>query len=236
MFNRIILQAMKIVGIIQARLGSSRLRYKMLLSLHGRPIIEWVVRRSKQAKKIDELIVAIPDTKENDILEKCVHTLNVAVFRGCETDVLKRFYDTAVFSQASHIVRICADNPLISGNEIDNLIEFYRQTACDYAYNHVPKNNTYPDGLGAEIVSFPLLAKLHREAEKPEHREHCFLYITDNPGRFDIKTFNPSDHRIACPEVKLDIDTFEDYYRFALKDFAIDTPDEDLVEIFKEPS
>ena len=224
---------MKIVGIIQARLGSTRLPCKIMLSLHGHPIIEWVVRRVKKSQRLNEVIVAIPDTKENDILAKYLLTLDVLVHRGSETDVLKRFCEAAALAKATHILRICADNPLISGKEIDNLIEFYQQNACDYAYNHIPKNNTYPDGLGAEIVSSSLLNKLHRLAEKPEHRGHCISYLTDNPDKFTIKTFDPPNPGLACPELKLDVDTFEDYTYLASRDFDIQTTIEDLIKIFK---
>jgi spore coat polysaccharide biosynthesis protein SpsF len=227
------MQQVKIVGIIQARLGSIRLPYKMLLSLHGHPIIKWVVCRAGQSKRLDDLVVAIPDNAENDVLNSYLHKLKAEVFRGPEDDVLKRFYLAAKESQATHIVRICADNPLISGKEIDHLIEFYFANPCDYAYNHIPMGNTYPDGLGAEIISFDLLEYLEKNAVEPEHREHCFSYITDHTDHFSIKTFNSENKRIACPELKLDIDTFEDYQRLAMKDFDIDTSAEELVKILK---
>ncbi len=230
------MQRIKIIGIIQARIGSTRLPYKMLLSLHGHPIIKWVVYRTRQSMRLDDIIVAIPDNAENDVLNNYLHKLKVDVFRGPEDDVLKRFYLSARERQATHIVRICADNPLISGEEIDHLIEFYFDNPCDYAYNHIPKGNTYPDGLGAEIISFDLLQYLEKKAIEPKHREHCFSYITDNPEQFSIKTFDPPNEKIACPGLKLDIDTFGDYRFLALKDFQIDTPAIEIVRIFKEQS
>ena len=222
---------MNIIGVIQARLSSTRLPYKMMLSLHGHPIIEWVVKRVQMSQKLNDIIVAIPETSENDILEGYLHKLKADVFRGPEDDVLKRFYLSVKERHATHIVRICADNPLISGEAIDHLIEFYFANRCDYAYNHIPIGNTYPDGLGAEIISFDLLEYLEKNAAEPEHREHCFSYITDQPDRFSIKTVDPVNKRIACPELKLDIDTFEDYRRLSLAKFEIDTSAEELVKI-----
>ena len=138
---------------------------------------------------LDDMIVAIPDSEENDILEAYIRKLNVDIYRGNEEDVLHRLYCAAVIKKASHVVRICADNPLICGDEIDNLISFYNQNPCDYAYNHIPLNNTYPDGLGAEIVSFDLLKHLQQVATVKKHREHCLSYIWDNRNNFVIKTF-----------------------------------------------
>lgn len=222
---------MKIVGIIQARIGSTRLPYKMMLSLHGSPIIEWVIKRTRMSKGLDHVVSAIPDSRENDILGKYITSLGVDVFRGSESDVLSRFYSAAVQTKAAHIVRICADNPLISGKEIDHLIDFYRKASCDFAYNHIPRKNTYPDGLGAEIFSFEVLKTANEEANHPDHREHCTLYILDHPDRFSIKTFNPPNSQIARPELKLDIDTFEDYYHLAMKDFDMNVSSEEIVRM-----
>ena len=225
---------MKIVGIIQARLGSTRLPNKMLLSLHGKPIIEWVVKRVKKSHQLDDIIVAIPDTQNDDILANYVKKLGINVFRGSEDNVLERFYKSIEDKDFSYIVRICADNPLICPNEIDNLISFYKKENPDYAYNHIPKNNLYPDGLGAEMISFELLKYLYHNVTKPQHKEHCLSYITDNSDEFIIKTFNPLDKELYHPELKFDIDTFEDYKYLMSKDFDIDIKAKELIKLFKE--
>ena len=223
---------MRIVGIIQARLGSSRLPLKMLLSLHGKPIIEWVVRRVQKAKLLDEIVVAIPDTPADDVLEVYLKKLKVNVFRGSEADVLSRFYFAAKKYKATEIVRICADNPLIDKVAIDDLIHFYKKEVPDYAYNHIPKNNLYPDGLGAEITSFKNLEEMYHNAKDERYREHCMSYIVDHPEKFKIKTFDPKDKRLHHPELKFDIDTFDDFKYLAMKDFDIDISAVELVKLF----
>ena len=196
---------MNIVAIIQARMGSARPPYKMMLSLHGHPIIEWVLKRVESSQKLDGIVAAIPRSSENDILEKYLHSLEVDVYRGHEEDVLTRFYEAAKLKKVTHIVRVCADNPLISSEEIDHLIKFYFDNPCDYAYNHISLGNTYPDELGTEIISFDLLEYLEENAIEPEYRGHCFFYITDHSDRFSIKTFDFVNKRIACLELKFDM-------------------------------
>lgn len=225
---------MKVVAIIQARVGSTRLPCKMMLSLHSKPIIEWVIKRVQKSKLIDEIVVAIPASSENDVLEQHIKTLNVDVFRGSEDNVLNRFYEAVKNKNATHIVRICADNPLIDGTEIDNLIEFYNNNPCDYAYNHIPRNNKYPDGLGAEIISFELLKTLNDVVQSQAHKEHCLSYINDNKDKFVIKTFDPLDERLHHPELKFDVDIFDDYYNLVMKDINIDTSSVELIKIFGE--
>jgi len=224
----------KNLAIIQARLGSTRLPNKMLLSLHGKPIIEWVIKRVQKSKLIDELIVAIPVTEDNNVLEKYIKDLGVKVYRGNEDNVLNRFYESAKGKNVENIIRICADNPLIDGIEIDNLIKFYEEEKPDYAYNHIPKNNLYPDGLGAEIISFELLKELNDIVTSQHHKEHCLSYITDNKDKFIIKTFNPLDSSLHYPDMKFDVDTFDDYSKLVMKDFDIDITSKELIKIFKE--
>ena len=192
-------------------MGASRLPGKMLLPLHGIPIVEWVFRRVKKARLIHGVIFAIPDTEDNDILNAYLEKIGATVYRGSEQDVVGRFYFAAKKMNATHIVRVCADNPFIAGSEIDQLVQFYLKSSCDYVYNHIPKNNCYPDGIGAEIVSFQILKSVNDQAKDLRQREHIFNFIWDNPGKFEILTFDPADERLAYPDIKIDIDTQRDY-------------------------
>lgn len=221
---------MKTVIVIQARLGSSRLPCKTLLSLHNLPVIDWVVRRCQRSRLADDLVVAVPDTRHDDVLARHLEEQGVHTYRGPEQDVLARMHGAAHAREAEAVVRVCADNPLIWGEEIDNLITFYRQAGCDYAYNHIPRGNRYPDGLGAEIVSFELLSHLCMVAHLPAHREHCLSYITDNPGHFSIRTFDPPDEALHHPELKLDMDTEEDFVNLSLLDIHPEISPKELME------
>jgi len=201
-------------------MGSSRLPNKMLLHLHGFPICEWVYKRVLDSKKVDKIIFAIPDIKKDDVLAHYLKSINVRVFRGNENDLVERFHQAASHEGADIIIRICADNPLICGSEIDRLIDFFKVESCDYAYNHIPRKNKYPDGLGAEICSMQLLDKINENAVTSDHREHLFNYIWGNQDNFSIKTFEPPDE-IAYPDLKLDIDTIEDYQRLLEEPYDI---------------
>jgi len=203
-----------VVAIVQARMDASRLPNKMMLWLHGLPVVEWVFRRVTMAKEIDQIVFALPDTNTNDVLAQYLVGIGAVVFRDSETDVLGRCYRAARFHNTGTVVRVCADNPLIAASEIDRLVKFFEENDYDYAYNHIPRNNRYPDGLGAEITHFAVLDLIDKEAYEPAHREHMFNYIWDNPKNFHIGTCDPLDESIAHQSLKLDLDTPEDYEWF----------------------
>ena len=216
-------------AVIQARMGSSRLPNKMLFHLHGYSVIEWVYFRVKQSKLVDQILFALTDIEQDDVLAKFVESLGANVFRGSETDLVERYVKASRSVSADKVVRICADNPFICASEIDKLISYFKQNTCHYAYNHIPKNNCYPDGLGAEICSHNLLEEIHKKAISSEHREHLFNYIWDNQNDYIIKTFNP-DKEIAHPELKLDLDTINDFKNLLEKPYRIEMNAKDIVK------
>ena len=225
---------MKTVALIQARMGSTRLPCKMMLQLAGFPLVDWVARRTQAATLVDQVVLATSVSPENDILENHLAPQGFPVFRGSENDVLDRFYNAAKACDATHVVRVCGDNPLIWGGAIDELVRFYHKTGCGYAYNHIPRDNAWPDGLGAEMLSFALLERIAREATSPAHREHCFSYIWDNPELFSRATFDPADPRIARPHVRLDIDTAADYVKLASMPLRLDISPLEILAFYPE--
>jgi len=218
-----------VVGIIQARSGSSRLPGKMLLDLHGMPVIQWVWHRVRKARLLDEVIVAIPEGAADDALAKLLHTFGANIYRGNESDVLDRFLKAAQSTGACTVVRICADNPLVSGEEIDNLVKYFAANDLDYAYNHIPRNNSYPDGLGAEIAPIKVLESFAQQALSNSQREHVFNYLWENQDLFRIGTFDPPEEKNRHPELKLDLDTEADYIYLRSLDVNWDMSARDIV-------
>lgn len=220
----------RVVAIVQARLGSSRLPLKSLLCLRSMPVIDWVTQRLARARRLSGLLVAVPDTGLDQVLKAHLERAGVPVMAGPETDVLARFTQAARQADADLVVRVCADNPCIWGEAVDRLVDFYAATPCDYAYNHVPRNNRWPDGLGAEILSRGLLEELDAEAREPAQREHCLNYIWDNAGRYRIATFDPAERWLCRPDIRLDVDSADDFRRLALMPL---TPDMDAAALVR---
>ena len=219
----------KIVAVVQARMGSSRLPNKMMLSLHGLPVIEWVARRLGQSTRIHSSVFAIPATRADLILRNYLVSQGYLVHIGSESDVLARTLSAAQSQSADIVIRICADNPLICPIAIDDLIEFFLTNKLDYAYNHIPRKNLYPDGLGAEIVNIDTLINIERNASKSSHREHTFNYLWDHEIDYKIGTFDPPNVKIQYPSLKLDLDTLDDYVRLSSIDISVESPSDHAI-------
>ncbi len=166
---------MKIIAIIQARVGSTRFPNKVMQLILGKPMIEVLLTRLNQSKQIDKIIVATSDDTRNDELEKHVRKIGYDVYRGSENDVLDRYYHAAKEYKPDAIVRITGDCPLIDSEVVDSVIEAFKIENVDYVSNVSPP--TYPDGLDAEVFSFSALEASWSQTKNPFDREHVTPYI-----------------------------------------------------------
>lgn len=201
---------MKTLSIIQARTGSKRLPRKMLMEMSGFKIIEWVIERVKLSEKSDGIVLATSNKTEDDVLEKIALEHNIKVFRGSENDLLNRYYECAKKYNGDIIVRICADNPLISFEVIDWTIENHVKQSAEYTFSGSNQITKWSDGFGCEIANFDLIENLEKINPLIEEREHVFKYIWNNKKKFNINYF-VAPKQYQYPEIKLDIDTQKDY-------------------------
>ena len=199
---------MKVVAIIQARMGSTRLPGKVMKDILGKPVILWDLDRVSLSKLIDEIVVAIPYGKENDIIVDTIKEYNdeIIIARGSEDDVLDRYYQAAVQTNADVVVRITSDCPLIDPIVIDQVIEQFMDNDCDYCSNLLIR--TYPRGLDTEVFSFKALEEVWNEAKKDYEREHVTPCIIENPDKF--KLFNVAND-IDLSHLRWTLDTKDDF-------------------------
>jgi len=199
---------MNIVAIIQARMRSTRLPGKIMKEILGKPVILWDLDRISISKLIDGIVVAIPYGKENDVIVDTIKECNdkIVTTRGSEDDVLDRYYQAAVQTNADVVVRITSDCPLIDPVIIDQVIKQFLDNNCDYCSNSLIR--TYPRGLDTEVFSFKVLEKAWNEAKKDYEREHVTPYIIENPDKF--KLLNVAND-INLSHLRWTLDTKEDF-------------------------
>lgn len=199
----------KIVAIIAARMGSSRLQGKVLLEpIRSKPLLELMIERVKKVKEIDVIVVATTNRpKDYAIVELC-KKLNVEVFRGDEEDVLNRFYLAASKYNANIIVRLTGDCPLIDPEIISSVIKTFKMDDYDLVSNVVER--TFPRGMDTEVMSFDFLSRLNQVVLEKSYREHVTYYAYINPDGFKIKN-TIADKSVNRPDLRLTVDTSEDY-------------------------
>ena len=192
-------------------MGSQRLPGKMMKKIGNLTVIEWVIKRLKKSKSINQIILTTSRKKKDKIFKKISQKLKVNFFAGNEKDVLGRFLSSVSNIKKANIIRICADNPFIDPQQIDLLTSTYSKNKFDYVCNHQNRiNSRYADGFGAEILSLDLLKKLNKIATNKEYREHVTLYIWKNKKKFKIHSIKATKN-LAYPDLRFDIDTPEDY-------------------------
>lgn len=202
----------KIVAIVQARMGSKRLPKKSLMKIGNRFLVDHVLLRLKNSLMINEIVLAIPDNAENEVLEKRAISCGVQFFKGSEDDLVGRFFAAALKFKADIVVRVCADNPFVHYEEVDRIIEYFlKNDHIDFASNVGPvMGNCYPDGLGAEVFSFKSLEWIHKNMHDAHCREHVHENFYRNPKRFQLGTIQCPEH-FSFPNIVLDINTIEEF-------------------------
>lgn len=200
--------ATRVVAIVQARMGSKRRPGKSFELIGGLPVIEVVLRRLAKSKRINRVVLATSTEPRDAILAEHAKKIGFAMFRGPENDLVARFYHAAIEHQATHVVRICADNVFLDWTEIDRLVNYGLAEKKEFVGF---KNPTYPNRLNdfaGEFMTFPALQRTFRETMEPHDREHVFPYFYNNPDKFRIGYVEVAES-LRTP-MKLDLDYPED--------------------------
>lgn len=169
---------MKIIAIVQARMGSTRFPKKVMQYISGIPMIEILLSRLSKSELIDQIILATSEDPRNLPLTRYVKKLGYSVYQGSEHNVLDRYYKAAELYHADIVVRITGDCPLIDPGVVDLVITAFMGGEVDYASNNCPP--TYPDGLDTEVFNFSALQAAWKQASKPYEQEHVTPYIRES--------------------------------------------------------
>lgn len=175
---------LRIIGAIQARMGSSRLPGKALLPIRGRSAIEWIAERLRNCRELEGIVVSTSVEPENDAIADHAARMRVGCVRGSESDLVRRMALTAAVTCADALVRITADCPLVDPQLVDDVVLTWRRSRGDLEYvcNVFPP--TFPDGLDVELLSRDVLERLDREVADPFFRESLTAYIREHSATF----------------------------------------------------
>jgi len=200
-----------VVTVVQARVGSTRLPGKVLMSLGGLTVLERLVERARASALAGTIVVATTTEQADDEIEALCRRTGVACVRGHPTDLLDRHQEVAERFAARHVVKIPSDCPLIDPMEIDRVLECYLdgRGRLDYVSNLHP--GTQPDGSDVEVFSRDALEVAWLEAGAAHEREHTTPYFWDQPGRFRTANVRRRDGRDLSRSHRVVLDYAEDY-------------------------
>ncbi len=177
----------RIVGVIQARLGSTRLPKKVLAPVGTKPMLWHLVRRLRASEQLNEVIVATADTPENRPIVDICEAEGIPCYAGSEADLVDRFYQSGLAYGADALVRITGDCPLVDPDVVDRMVSHYlaQPEEIDFLANNRPPS--YPHGLDVELFSMAALKRQHDEISDPFKREWFTLNFTDSSMNFKVQ-------------------------------------------------
>lgn len=208
----------KVLCIVQARMGSTRLPGKVLKELQGYPMIYHTLTNLKQSRYIDEIILATSDKDIDTPLAEYAQSIGFEVFRGSESNVLERYKQCADKYEGDVIVRVTGDCPLINPIITDNVITKYLMYDYDYVRLDVP--NTFQRGFDTEVFSKEALDKVYgivcndesiNNQEFDCYREHVTYYIYQNKDKFKMSVVEGEGRYFENKDINLSVDTIQDF-------------------------
>ncbi len=174
------------VGIIPARYPSARFPGKPLAPIHGKPMIQHVAERARQAELLNDVLVATDD-------ERVVNAVRQIGCKGIMTDPdlpsgTDRIAAVAASLDADVIVNIQGDEPMIHPEDIDKVIDILR-TRQDAVMSTLIKQISDPNDLtDSNVVKVVInqnnealyfsrhMIPFLRDADEDENRTHLHRY------------------------------------------------------------
>ena len=199
---------MKVLAIVQARMGSTRLPGKVLKQVNGKALLEYQIERMERARNIDQMVISTSTRDVDDPIIELCKKMNVDTFRGSENDVLGRFYETSSYYKGEVIVRLTADCPLIDPDVIDRVISFFLDNYPKILYVSNTRKRTYPRGMDTEVFSYQLLQDAYMNANMPHDLEHVTPFMIK---RIDSSAVGQIVYSRDESKHRWTVDTIEDF-------------------------
>lgn len=197
------------LGIVQARMGSSRLYGKILYPLQGTPLLAVLARRVARAQ-VEQWWLATTRQPEDDLTASWGEALGWNVYRGSTRDVLSRFGHIIRKENPEYVVRITADDPFTDYQVIDLMLEQARGMSQKHSLLFAGQKAGLPLGYAQGVVVAQRL--LESEAEIPEdmpyHRSHVISWLVEQG---EYTEFVSPEHWPARPGWRWTVDTLQDF-------------------------
>ena len=196
-----------VVGVIQARMGSSRLPGKALRPLGGKPLIWHIVDRVRRAGRCETVFLATTtDPRNEPILEFAKELGLPVVLEEIEDDIAGRIAKVVRASGADYVLKTAGDCPLVDPDVMAGMVDLALESRSDFCSNRV--RWTFPLGLSCDVMSAKSVLWCDQNLEKPEERELFALFVRDRPEQFVVTSY---EYKLDLSDLTWTVDTPEDY-------------------------
>ena len=192
----------RIAAVVQARMSSRRLPGKVLVNIHGKPLLQYVLERLGRCAAIDGVIVATSSDRSDDPVHRFCDKAGVSCVRGPLDNVAARFLGAIDAMGVEAFVRISGDSPLIDPHVVAGGIECFLAGPADVATNVVVRS--FPVGQSVEVVNAESFRRAYPAMSEPRHFEHVTPFFYEHPDKFQVRSFTSP---VAWQHVRLAVDT-----------------------------
>lgn len=195
---------MRLIGLLQARGGSTRLPNKSIMDVNGLPIIEHIRNRMCAVGTLDDVVVST-SLNSFEIIDFCKDK-NWKFWAGSEDDLLSRHLGAALTYDADAILRCTGDQLFHDPVILEKMVAAFRNSKqSDAIINWHMGRRSISEGLDAEIVTVDAMRKLAQNVNCPREDWMTFL---DRSERFRVGGWS-YPNRVGH-DIHLSIDTPDD--------------------------
>jgi spore coat polysaccharide biosynthesis protein SpsF len=210
---------MALVAVVQARYSSQRLPGKVLREVDGKPLLGYLLERLRRCREIAQAVVATSTDVSDDAIARYCEAQATRLYRGPLEDVLGRFVEVAESLDASALVRVSGDSPLMDPAIVDRAVSLYAAEGADLVTN--VQVRSFPKGQSVEVISTDALRRAAAETDDAEDREHVTRYLYRHPEQFRIRNFKREGD---AADIQLSVDTPADFQMFEQIVAAMERP------------
>ena len=192
----------KVIGVITARMASTRLSGKVLQRMAGKSVFAHHAERMKNVRGLDGVFLATSiDHKNKELIEEA-ERFGIGWYAGAEQDIVDRHIKLCERENADAVIRVTCDSPIFDIESASRFVVQFKKEYYDYIF---VSNMTMIQGTLSELISYNALMEIH----KHYRGAGVSMHIKENMDKF--KTLGIEiDIDLCRPEYRLTIDELVD--------------------------
>ncbi|MCL7413903.1 MAG: hypothetical protein M8353_09850 [ANME-2 cluster archaeon] len=210
----------KVIGVITARMASTRLPGKVLQKMAGKSVFAHHVERMQHVNGLAGVFLATSNDPKNKELIEEAELFGCGWYAGAEQDIVDRHIQLCERENADAVIRVTCDSPIFDIDSASRFVSEFKKEYRDYIYC---SNMTMIQGSLSELISYKALLEIHKQYRGAG----VSMPIKENIDKFntlgieiDIDLCRP-EYRVTIDEA-LDIEMIHHIYEALYKGKPLD--------------